>query len=84
MITLIQKVVKDCLTLANGSDYDIGRIAGAAGVIVFFGLAIADFLMNKKFDPQAFGMGFGLIIAGLGAALALKHKTEPQDGEGHQ
>lgn len=72
------KAFKDLFTLANGEDYDIGRVAGALGVVVFFGLSIADFYFNKKFDPQAWGMGFGLLVTGIGAALALKHKTEPQ------
>lgn len=77
-MNFIAKLIKDSLTLANGEDYDIGRVIGALGAFVFFGLTIADFLVNKKFDPQSWGTGFGLLIAGLGAALMLKHKTEPQ------
>lgn len=72
------KLIKDLFTLANGEDYDIGRVAGGLGVVTFMGLSIADFYFNKKFDPQSWGMGFGLMVTGVGAALMLKHKTEPQ------
>lgn len=71
------KVIKDLFTLANGEDYDIGRVAGGLGVVTFIGLSIADFYFNHKFDPQTWGMGFGLMVTGVGAALMLKHKTEP-------
>lgn len=73
--------IKDLLTVANGNDYDIGRVMAALGMVTFIGLSIADFCYTHKFDPLAWGTGFGLLVTGAGAALMLKHKTEPQ-GEG--
>lgn len=78
MMELLKKVIKDCLTIANGEDYDVGKITGIGGIAIFFTLTIADFCIHKHFDAIAFGTGFGGMIAGLGAALMLKHKTEPQ------
>ena len=72
------KFLKDLVTVANGEDYDIGRVAAGLGVVTFIGLTIADFYFNHKFDPQAWGTGFGLMITGVGGGLMLKHKTEPQ------
>ena len=73
------KFIKDIFTLANGEDFDIGRIVGFAGAVTFIYLSIfAVVVKGQAFDPQAWGMGFGLLITGIGAALMLKHKTEPQ------
>lgn len=74
----MMKLLKDVLTVANGEDYDIGRVAAVLGVLTFIGLSFGDFYFNHKFDPQAWGTGFGLMVTGIGGALLLKHKTEPQ------
>lgn len=76
---VLPKLIKDCLTVSNGDDFDVGRVAGCCGIAIFFALTIADFCIHQKFDAQSYGTGFGLMIAGLGAALMLKRHTEPQD-----
>lgn len=76
MFELPQRVLKDITTTANGQDYDVGRVLGILGVLTFLGLSIANW---AKFDPQTFGVGFAAVIAGMGAALALQHKTEPKE-----
>jgi hypothetical protein len=75
----MNKFVKDMLTLANGEDFDVGRVLWAIAVLVFLGLAIYDTVAHgKPFDAQAFGIGLGSVMAAGGLALKLKHETEPK------
>lgn len=77
MIKLIQQVVKDCLTGKDGITYDPARIYLAMAVNVFLAATIMDAMHNIKFDPQAFGIGFGALLAGGGLGVSLKAGTEP-------
>lgn len=78
----LTKFAKDLVTVANGNDYDVGRVLWVAGTLVFFGLAIYTVgFKGAAFSYTEYGMGLGAVLAGGGAALNLKHKTEPQDGE---
>jgi hypothetical protein len=72
-------IVRDLLTGLDGQTHDIGRWAGALGVLAFVGLATFDVVGNHThFDCQAFGIGFGALAAGVGAMLKLKLDTEPK------
>ena len=74
---LAAKVVHDSLTLADGESYDLGRILAAAGLLTFLGLSIYEVCYHgTKFDPQGWGAGFGLAVAGYGAMQALKNRSE--------
>lgn len=77
MIKLIQQVVKDCLTGKDGITYDPARIYLAMAVNVFLAATIMDAMHSIKFDPQAFGIGFGALLAGGGLGVSLKAGTEP-------
>jgi hypothetical protein len=65
------KFLKDSLTGADNQTFSTPRIAGCAVVLTFLGLSIADLVVNKRFDPQAFGIGAGAAIAAMGAAIKL-------------
>ena len=78
-----KKLIHDCLTENNGADYCPFRVAGAA----MAGLGIPTFLWNSlfvtytmhAFDAQSFGIGFGAMMAGLGAlagGVGYKAKTD--------
>lgn len=73
-MNLLSRIIKDCSTVANGEDFDVGRILGTAGVLTYLGLCIVNW---AKFDPVLYGTGFAAAIAGMAAALAIQHKTEP-------
>jgi hypothetical protein len=72
------KFLKDSLTGLDGESFNGSKVAGFAVVAAFIGLAIADFAINRKFDPTAFGTGAGLAIAAMGAAVKLTESTEPK------
>ena len=72
------KLVKDCLTGIDGESYDPARVYLAVAVLTFLGLAIAALVVKgQPFDPQAFGFGFGALLAGGGLGVKLKSHTEP-------
>ena len=77
-MNLISTVIKDCTTLKNGNDYDVGRILWIIGVLVFFGMSIFALWKHGTFDPMNWGAGFGGILAGGGAGLKFKSSTEPE------
>jgi len=58
---------------------DIGRILWAIGVLIFFGLAVYDtVILHNAFKASEYGLGLGGTLAGGGAALGFKAKTEPE------
>lgn len=72
------KIFTDTTTLADGVTFDMGRVMGFLGTIVFFGLAIYSVVaQHEKFSMMDYGTGFGAMAVGLGGMLNLKHKTEP-------
>ena len=70
-------IVKHCLTGLDGSTYDPARVYLAGAVLVFLGGAIVQLVQGKTLDFQAFGTGFGVLLAGGGLGISLKSKTEP-------
>lgn len=71
------KFIRDCFTVANGIDYDLGRILWALAFLVGVGLEIYCVITHRTFDLQQYGIGVGaLLLAGSGG-LKLKANTEP-------
>lgn len=78
----IAKVVKDCLTVASGENYDVGRILWVISVLAGIAYAGFDlFYLKNKFDITQYGIGIGSLLAAGGAALWAKRGTE-QGGNG--
>lgn len=71
----LNKIGRDVLTGCDNMTYDSGRVAGAAGTLVYLLLSIANW---ERFDPQAWGIGFGALAAGVGALIRLKETSEPK------
>lgn len=71
------KIVSDTLTGIDQQTFDPARVLWALGVLTFLGLSVYS---AAKFDPQAFGIGFGSVLAGGGLAVKLKADTEPKRG----
>lgn len=73
----MRRQVKQVLTGRDNETYDIGRISLFIASMAFLVFTGYDLYLNKKFDAQAFGLGFGSMSAGAGALLKLKENTEP-------
>lgn len=73
------KILKDITTVANGQDYDLGRIAILVGVLAFIILSsISLIFKNQLFNAADYGIGLGSILGGGGLGLKFKHETEPE------
>jgi hypothetical protein len=77
MFSLIKKVIRDCLTGVDGVTYDPARVYGALAILVFLGNSMYAIYLGQPWGAIDFGTGFGLVMAGFGAAVAMKAQTEP-------
>lgn len=68
--------IKDLFFDANG-DSDETVLYALFGILTFNGLAIYNVVAKSvPFDMQAYGIGFGAILAGVFAGYGLKSKLE--------
>lgn len=94
MFSLIAKVIKDCLTTADGESYAIGRVLG---VLLFgFGLgaptAIAIYLMVTRNPGMADWVSFigamtgyiPMLIGAVSGLIWVTNRTEPGLAPGEQ
>lgn len=78
LLETASKVLKDICTIANGNDYDLGRIAILFGVVAFILLSgFALLIKNQNWNPADYGIGLGSILGGGGLGLKFKKDTEP-------
>jgi len=76
VIRTLSRIIKDCLTGPNGKDYDPARVYLAMAVNVFLAATLIAVFRSNPFDAQAFGIGFGALLAGGGLGISLKSHTE--------
>lgn len=74
----IREIIKHCLTGPDGETYDPARVYLAGAVAVFLGGACTVVWQSHALDFQAFGIGFGALLAGGGLGINLKAGTEPR------
>ena len=68
-------VLKNLLTEADNSTWDVGRFQWAAGTVVFFLLSLYSYgYKGQPFDPVTWGAGFGAVMAAGGAMIWMKAK----------
>lgn len=77
MFSTIKTVISHCLTGPDGVTYDPSRVYLAGAVLVFLGGACVGIWKTHALDYEAFGIGFGALLAGGGLGISLKSKTEP-------
>jgi hypothetical protein len=72
-------LLKDLLTGKDGESYDVGRVLWFLCMLAFIGQSIYALVISADhhFDPQAYGLGAGGILAGGGGGIGFKAKTEP-------
>lgn len=81
----MRHMIKMMATGPDGITFDPARVIGygsaLAGVGVFLFDSVWAVTHSHAFDPQAYGMGFGAVCAGImavGAGVGLKAHTEPK------
>ena len=68
--------LRELLTEADNATPDFLRIIACLGVLVYLGLAVANW---RTFDPLAFGTGFGAVLLAAGGAVRLNEgPTKPE------
>ena len=75
----MHKFFKDIITGTSNLDYEIGRVLALAGVLAYIAYGGFDLFFNARYDPQAFGIGFGAIMLGSGVGIAAKDRVHPEN-----
>ena len=68
MIAQLTTFFRGLLTEADNATPDFLRIMAVLGVVVFLGLAVANW---QEFEPVTFGTGFGAVLVAAGAAVRI-------------
>lgn len=76
-MALISRFIKDIVTERDGESFDIARFLWVLGTLIFLGLVIYTTIMvPASFSMMNFGIAFGGILTGGGAAIKIKETTE--------
>ncbi len=82
MNVLFRTVVKHISTGADGETYDVGRIIGWVGSVLYLLMGLAELTAclarGEHFPFNDYGIGFGAFTAGTGALLLMKQGSEPK------
>ena len=80
-MSIAGKVLKHIATGADGDSYDNARVMSIFIIPLYMFMGWVELVNTppeRAFDFQDFGIGFGAIMAGLGAFIFLKKDTEPK------
>lgn len=73
----LAKFLRDLFTCRDNVTWDLGRIMWCLGTLVYFSMTLYSLYQGIPVDPLNWATGFGAILAGGGAAIALKKNDEP-------
>ena len=65
----MQTFIKQLLTMSDNNTYDLVRVLSLVAFAQFLGSELFVVYKSVAFDAQAFGIGLGAVIAGVGVAL---------------
>jgi hypothetical protein len=71
----MKKLLTDWFTEPDNLTWCLFKAATAIGLLVFLGCAIYAVVFGKPFDYEAFGIGYGSMVALTGGGLYLKKDT---------
>lgn len=74
----LPKFLQHILTEPDNKTFCPVRLIALAGSLQYLTTTAINFWKHAVFDPQAFAVGLGALLAGVGAALKLKKDT-PDD-----
>jgi hypothetical protein len=78
-IAKIKEAWLHCVTGPDNKTHDVVRWVAALGSLHALFLCGWDVVgLHNHFDIQNYGVGFGAMLTGVGAALGLKKDTEPR------
>jgi hypothetical protein len=69
-------VLKMLLTESDNVTHDLFRYMALSSILTGLGLSIYAVLEGQPWNMQSFGIGIGVLLAGVGAALKLKGENE--------
>jgi hypothetical protein len=69
-------VFKMLLTESDNVTHDLFRYMALGSILTGLGLSIYAVLEGQPWNMQSFGIGIGVLLAGVGAALKLKGENE--------
>lgn len=75
----VNKIVRDILTGKDGKTYDFIKVIGIPVIVSAVHLTYISVIFSTEhaFDVQAFGIGMGGLLFGIGAGVGMKQRTEP-------
>jgi hypothetical protein len=76
-MSMLKKMLLDILTTKDGNSFDNGRVLGTLVILAFILFSGIDVVETHQFDYKDFGIGAGLVFAGVGFNLKIKETTEP-------
>lgn len=78
MLDHIKRWIKQSLTEPDNKTVCPVRLMSIAGVVQYLGLSVAHYVQHGIFEAQAYAIGFGTLLGGIGVALGLKKDSPPQ------
>ena len=71
----MKQILLDWFTEPDDKTYCLIKALSACGSLTFLACSIVHVVVNKTFDYQAFGIGFGALMVGAGGGLLMKKDT---------
>lgn len=75
MMEALKKFAKQLTTEPDNKTFCPVRILAIIGSVQYLGLSVAAYYQHATFDPQAYAVGLGALLGGVGVALGLKKDT---------
>lgn len=72
----MKQALTNLLTGPDNSTHDVLRVCGLIGALTALGLQVYVVVKSGSFSIQEFGIGYGALLAAIGAGLGLKVKAE--------
>ncbi len=73
---MLRDILRQLLTESDNVTHDLYRYLAVGCVVAGIGLAVYSVVVkDQPFDIQAYGVGTGALLAGVGVALGLKKEA---------
>ncbi len=69
--------IRQMMTGKDNITVDFLRVMAVLAIVLFFGLTIASFILQRAWDAQAYAVAYGMISLAAAGSLKLKETLEP-------